>query len=66
VARVLGPGEQTPGAIRAAVRAVLDDPRYRANAARVRAAMAALPGPEHAVELLERLAREQRPLLATA
>ncbi|MGN6758389.1 MAG: glycosyltransferase [Thermomicrobiales bacterium] len=62
VGRVVGPGERTPDAIRDAVRAVLADPTYRANAARVRDEMAALPGPEHAVALLEQLAREQRPI----
>jgi UDP:flavonoid glycosyltransferase YjiC (YdhE family) len=39
------------------------DPAYRRNAERVRDAMAALPGMDHAVALLERLAREKQPLL---
>lgn len=60
----IGPEARTAEAIRAAVRAVLADPAYGANAARVRDEMAALPGPEHAVALLERLAAEKRPLLA--
>ena len=60
VGRVLGPAARTPEAIRAAIRAVLDDPDYRANAARLRDEMAALPGPEHAVTLLEQLARQGR------
>ncbi len=64
VGRVVGPEERTPGGIRAAVRAVLADPTYRANAERVRDEMAALPGPEYAVTLLERLAAEKQPLLA--
>jgi MGT family glycosyltransferase len=64
VGLVLGPGERTAGAIRAALRAVLGDPAYRRNAQRVRDAMAALPGPEHGVALLERLAAERRPLVA--
>jgi UDP:flavonoid glycosyltransferase YjiC (YdhE family) len=59
----VGPDERTPEAIRAAMREVLANPAYRANAARLRDAMAALPGPEHAVALLERLAAEQQPLL---
>jgi len=63
VGRVVAPDERTPEAIRAAVRAVLADPTYRANAQRVRDEMTALPGPEHAVELLERLVAEQQPLL---
>ena len=64
VGRVVGPDERTPEAIRAAVRAVLADPSYRANAERVRDENAALPGPEYAVALLERLAMERQPILA--
>ncbi len=60
----IGPDERTPAAIRAAVRAVLADPAYRANAERVRDAMAALPGMDHAVALLERLAVERRPIVS--
>jgi len=63
VGRSLEPAAVTPGAVREAVRAVLGDPSYRANAGRVRDEMAALPGPEHAVALLERLAAEKQPLL---
>ena len=60
-----GPAEErTPEAIRDAVRAVLGDPAYRATAERVRGEMAALPGPEYAVALLERLARDKQPLVA--
>jgi UDP:flavonoid glycosyltransferase YjiC (YdhE family) len=47
-----------PAAIAAAVRAVLDEPRYGVAAARLRAEAAALPPPEQAVRLLERLAAE--------
>ena len=64
VGRVVEPDERTPEAIRAAVRAVLADPSYRSNAGRLRADMAALPGPEHAVALLERLAKEKQPIFA--
>lgn len=64
VARVIAPENRTPEAIRAAVRAVLGDPSYRANAERLREEMERLPGPEHAVGLLERLAVERRPLVA--
>jgi UDP:flavonoid glycosyltransferase YjiC (YdhE family) len=60
----IGPEERTPDAIRAAVRAVLADPAYRANAERVRDAMAALPGMDHAVALLEQLATEKRPIVS--
>jgi len=66
VGRVVGPEERTPDAIRTAVRAVLIDPSYRENAARVRDEIAALPGIDHAVELLERLAAIHRPPLAGA
>jgi UDP:flavonoid glycosyltransferase YjiC (YdhE family) len=52
VARVVEPGEHTPDAIRAAMH--------------VRDEMAALPGPGHAVALLERLAAERRPILAAS
>ena len=45
----------TPAAIGEAVTTVLEDPRYRRAAARLREESAALPPPAHAVELLERL-----------
>jgi UDP:flavonoid glycosyltransferase YjiC (YdhE family) len=64
VGRVVEPQDQTPGAIRSALREVLTDEQYRANARRVQAEMAALPGPECAVHLLERLAKGRQPLLA--
>ena len=44
-----------------AVTAVLSDPAYRSAAERIRDEIAALPGPEHAVTLLERLGAERRP-----
>ncbi len=62
---VIEPGERSAEAIRAAVRAVLADPTYRRNAERLRDEMAALPGPEYAVALLERLAAEGQPLLTS-
>jgi len=61
--RVIGPEERTAEAIGAAARAVLAEPSYRRNAEGMRDELAALPGPEYAVELLERLAAEKRPLL---
>jgi MGT family glycosyltransferase len=57
VARAVDAGARTPEAIRDAARDVLADPSYRANARNFQTEMAALPGPEHAVELLEGLAR---------
>ena len=64
VARVVGPEERTPEAIRAATQAVLRDPTYRANAERIRDEITAMPGLELAVELLERLARDRAPIIA--
>jgi len=62
---VIEPDNGTPEAIRAAVREVMDNPSYRQKAEQMRDEMAALPGPEHAVTLLERLAVEKQPLLAS-
>ena len=64
VARVVEPGERSAPAIRAAVRAVLHNPRYRENARLVQREAQALPGWQHGVRLLERLAEERRPLVA--
>jgi len=61
---IIRPDERTPEVIRDTVRAVLADPAYRANAARVGEEMAALPGLDHAVGLLERLARDKAPIIA--
>jgi UDP:flavonoid glycosyltransferase YjiC (YdhE family) len=47
-----------PGDVRDAVSAVLADPAYRAAAERVRDEIAALPGTDHALALLERLVAE--------
>lgn len=62
---VLEPGERSAEGVRAAVRAVMDDRSYRQKAAQMRDEMTALPGSEHAVTLLERLALEQQPLLTS-
>lgn len=64
LARVIAPNRRIPGAIREATQAVLQAPSYRRNAERLRDEMHALPGPEHAVELLERLVTEKQPLRA--
>jgi MGT family glycosyltransferase len=64
VGRSVAPGTQSPEGIREAVRAVLGEGAYREGAGRARAEIAALPGPDGAVGLLERLAREKRPILA--
>ncbi|MEO8715495.1 MAG: glycosyltransferase [Acetobacteraceae bacterium] len=62
--RVIRPEERTTAAIGAAARAVLAEPSYRRNAERLRDEMVALPGPEYAVHLLERLAVDKQPLLS--
>ena len=64
VARVLHALEVTPDRVRAATSDVLADPTYRLSAERMRDEIAALPGPDHAVTLLERLATERQPLLS--
>lgn len=64
-ARVLDAVRATPGDVCEAVSIVLLDPAYRRAAQRMRDELAALPGPAHAVALLERLASERRPLLST-
>ena len=63
--RVIEPAELTPERARDAVLGVLGDPSYRRNAERLRDEMVALPGPEYAVALLERLAVEKQPLLTS-
>jgi UDP:flavonoid glycosyltransferase YjiC (YdhE family) len=57
VGRALDAVTATPAEVRAAVCAVLEDPSYRRAAEVVRAEVAALPGPERAVEEIERLVR---------
>src|SRR5215471_19606892 len=61
----LGVTEEFPDlsvdAIRAAVREVLGDAKYRENAQRMQREMQALPAPSDVVALLERQAAEQRP-----
>ena len=63
VARVLPALEATAERVRAAASAVLADSTYRLHAEQIRDEIAALPGPDHAVRLLERLATQRRPLL---
>jgi UDP:flavonoid glycosyltransferase YjiC (YdhE family) len=62
VARVLDAVDATAAMVRDAVSAVLSEPGYRRAALRVREEAVALPGPAHAVVLLERLAAGKRPL----
>jgi UDP:flavonoid glycosyltransferase YjiC (YdhE family) len=63
VAIVLDPIAATPETVREAVSMVLSDPAYRTAAERLRDEFRALPGPEHALTLLEELAREKRSML---
>lgn len=55
VGRALDATAATPSDVRDAVVAVLSSASYRSAAERVRAEVAALPGPEHAIDLLESL-----------
>lgn len=55
VGRTLDAIGSTPEDIRGAVVQALDEPTYRRAAERVREEGAALPGPEHAVNLIEAL-----------
>jgi UDP:flavonoid glycosyltransferase YjiC (YdhE family) len=59
VGEAIGADERTPERIRAATRAVLGAGQHRASALAFRDEMLALPGTDHAVELLERLAAQQ-------
>ena len=54
--------DRAPDEIREATQVVLESPSSRRNAERLRDEMHTLPGLEYAVELLERLAAEKRPL----
>jgi UDP:flavonoid glycosyltransferase YjiC (YdhE family) len=61
--RVLDPVTATADDVRVAVADVLAEPRYRRVAQGMRAEVAAMPGVEHTVELLEQLARQHRPVM---
>lgn len=56
------PDELAPGTVSAAIRALLDDTRYRERARAVAEEIERMPGPEHGVKLVEQLAHERRPL----
>ena len=62
VARVLDPRTATPAALREAVSAVLAEPSYRANVLQLQHEVMAMPGIEQAIELIERLATDRRPI----
>jgi UDP:flavonoid glycosyltransferase YjiC (YdhE family) len=65
VAAVLDPLSATPETVRAAVTRVLADAGFREAAERIRDEIAALPQPEYAVTLLDRLASGRAPLHST-
>ena len=62
VGRVVDAEPFDPQALREAVRDVLSSAAYRRNASRMAAEIAALPGPGHAVGLLERLVTTRAPV----
>jgi UDP:flavonoid glycosyltransferase YjiC (YdhE family) len=62
--RTLDQDNLTPEYVRDVVLDVLHTPSYRQTAERLRDEFDRLPGPEYAVELLERLSREKRPIPA--
>ena len=61
----LDPATCTVERLRAAARAVLGEPHYRANAARLQREYARLGGPRLAATLLEQLATTRRPVVRT-
>ncbi len=61
VGRSLLPGQITAEAVRAGLRALLDDPGYRKRAEVIAAEIAAMPGPDDGVRRVERLAEERKP-----
>jgi UDP:flavonoid glycosyltransferase YjiC (YdhE family) len=60
VARVLDAVRATPEDVRDAATDILTDPSYRLAAERIADEIAALPGPEHALSLIEWLATSRR------
>jgi UDP:flavonoid glycosyltransferase YjiC (YdhE family) len=58
VARVLDPVRATAADVSKAATDVRSDPSYRRNAQRLQAEIEALPGPEHALRLIERLSAD--------
>jgi UDP:flavonoid glycosyltransferase YjiC (YdhE family) len=61
----VGPDERNPEVIRERLRTVLGDPGYADRARTFAADMAALPGADQAVRLLEQLARDRTPITRT-
>ncbi len=65
VGRSLLPGEVAAAAVRAELRALLDDPGYGERAAGLAAEIEAMPGPAEGVRLVERVAEERKPLMTS-
>ena len=65
VAQVLDAVGATPEMVHAAASRVLADAGFRGTAMRIRDEIAALPGPEHAVTLLDKVASERAPVHST-
>lgn len=63
---VIPPDDRTPGAIRHATRAVLDDHRHRRAAERVAGDSKRQPGLDHVLDLLEALASDRVPQIRGA
>ncbi len=63
--RVLLPDEVNARAVGVELRALLDEPGYRERAGVIQQEFLAMPGPDEAVRLLERLDRERAPLAGT-
>jgi UDP:flavonoid glycosyltransferase YjiC (YdhE family) len=53
VARILEPDDVDASTVRSEIDAILADPAYRSRAGRVAAEIAAMPGPDAAVERIE-------------
>lgn len=64
VATTLSPAEVTAESVRDGVRALLAEPAYRRASRGVAAELAAMPGPDAAVQRLEQLAADGQPLTA--
>jgi UDP:flavonoid glycosyltransferase YjiC (YdhE family) len=61
-ATVVWPEKRSPEAFRDAVRTVLSDPAYRRSVEAIRDEVAAMPGSDLGVQLIEQLSRERAPI----
>ena len=65
VGRALLPDEVDASAVRSELRALLEEPAYGQRARTIQEELRAMPGPDEAVKLLERLDHDRAPLLGT-